>query len=473
MAPACGVALATAFVVTLLPNRYTSQATLVVTQPMVSARYVEPGTTTPVSDAVNAMTREVLSRTRLLGITDEVGLYEKERERLAPEVLVERMLEDIKIVPLDAGSNGNFTAFQISFVGDDPLIAQRVTSRLTSFFIEENLKRQGSQAESTANFLNEELDDARKKLEEREARLQSFKVDNLGELPEQQQVNMASLMDARSQLQSTLRELGRAERERTSLDAQLRGILARLQSERLDMLSRFTARHPEILKKDDQIAKAQAWLGRLLSGARMEDSESGVAPDDPAFAQLERELQSNAEEIVALSEDEKRLRAEAAQFQRRLNLVPVRDQELAEIQRDYELFKKNYDELLAKQLESQLTINLEERQQGRQFRVVDPPTLPVMPSSPERLKLSFNGVAAGLLLGLALAFYRNSSDSSFYSEKDLSDSFSAPLVLSVPLLLTPAEERTRRWGTKLEWLASGVLMLSVCAAELYIFLLQS
>jgi protein tyrosine kinase modulator len=469
LGPACAVALAVALVVTLLPNRYTSRATLEVTQPLVSERYVVPVATAAVADAVNAMTRSILSRTRLLSVIDEVGLYEDERNRKSPEALVGRMLEDVKIVPLDTGANGNFTTFQISFIGEGPLIAQRVTSRLASLFIEENLKQQDTRAENTASFLSEQLDAARKKLEEQEQRLENFQRTNRTDLPQEQQLGASSFMDARAQLRATISEIGRAERQRDSLERELRALLVRLQAERTELLNRYTDRHPEVLKKDEQIAKAQAWLSRQLSGAKKSPPASESVLADPAFAQLDSALKDNAADLEALSEEEKRLRTEVAQYQRQLNLAPVRDRELAEIQRDADLYKKNYNDLLAKQLDSQLTINLEERQQGRQFRVLDPPSLPVTPSSPDRLKISLGGVVAGMLLGVVLAFLRDAADGSFHTEKDLSSLLGAPLIMSLPLLLTPAEERTRKWGRALEWIAASVLMMTVVAAEMYIY----
>ena len=148
---ACSIALATVAFVSRLPDRYSSEATLVVRQQQVSQRYVEPTNTTTVSDALKSMTQEVLSRPRLLGIIDEFGLYAKAKNRITPEGLVELMRKDVAVEPID-DIRGNFSAFKISFTTDNAQMAQKVTSRLTSLFIEEHLKTRGNQAATTSNF---------------------------------------------------------------------------------------------------------------------------------------------------------------------------------------------------------------------------------------------------------------------------------------------------------------------------------
>ena len=152
LATACIIALGTLAFVFRLPDRYTSEATLVVRQQQVSQRYVEPTNSATASDALKSIMQEVLSRSRLLGIIDEFGLYTKAKQRLTSDQLVELMRKDIAVEPLDE-VRGNLSAFKISFTIDNARTAQAVTSRLTSLFIEEHLRTRGSQATTTTNFL--------------------------------------------------------------------------------------------------------------------------------------------------------------------------------------------------------------------------------------------------------------------------------------------------------------------------------
>lgn len=131
---------------------------------------------------VNLVTRETLSRTRLLGIIDSFGLYADEKYNLAPEQLVARIRTDLEVAPLDEVPGREATGFRISFTANNPHLAQEVTSRLTSFFIEENIKARGKQVSTTNKFLSEQLEEAKRKLEEQERRLRDFKASNLGGL---------------------------------------------------------------------------------------------------------------------------------------------------------------------------------------------------------------------------------------------------------------------------------------------------
>jgi uncharacterized protein involved in exopolysaccharide biosynthesis len=291
-------------------------------------------------------------------------------------------------------------------------------------------------------------------------------VSNLGELPEQAQSNLGTLTDLRIQLQNTASNLSRNQQQRISLESMLSGNLARLQSDRIALRSHFTPRHPEVLKKDQEIEGAQTLLARLNGNTTL---DSYRLPDDPMFAQLKGQVEANLADSENLSKEHQRLRADIAQYQNRLQLTPVREQQLSGILRDHDLYRQDYADLLKNQLRSQLTTTLEEQQEGRRFRLVDPPTLPTVPSSPNRRKISLGAAAAGIVLGAALALLRGKWHRSFHTEKEVRQQFAVPLVIGVPLLRTSDEERRRRWKTALEWAAGSAMILVMLAAEAYVY----
>lgn len=464
----CGIALAAIVVVLRLPDRYTSEATLVVVQQQVSQRYVEPSTSMTVPDAVQAMGRQVLSRSRLMGIIDEFGLYANVRNRLTPEQIVAVMRQDVVVEPVDE-SRGNFSAFRISFTAGNAQTAQAVTGRLTTLFIEEQSKTRSNQAATTTNFLKEQLEAAKQRLKAQDESRRTFKTQHLGELPERQSVNFEMLTELRSQLQTVTTGLSRVQQQRLSLQASIGESLARLQAERAKLLTRYTPRYSEVVNKDQEIAKVVALLERLKTQTPGGDRAPGLAVDDPTLSPRLSQVEANQSETETLIKEERRLKAEVAQYQNRLNLTPVREQQLGEILRDYDLYAQNVRELQSKLLQAQQATSVEEQHEGQKFRLVDPPTLPVIPSSPNRLIISLGGIGAGLAIGLALAFLRDSRDRSFHSENELSQPFPVPLVLSVPLLLTPAEERGRKWKRAYEWSAGCAIILAVVVAEFYVY----
>lgn len=470
IATACATALATISVLLSLPNHYTSEAIVLVVQQQVPERYVTPTTTTDIASALQAMTQEVLSRARLLGIIDSFGLYTKEKQRLAPEDLIALMRRNIDIAPLESAGAPQraFNAFKISFTAGDPHLSQEVTSRLTSLFIQENLKTREDQAGTTTNFLRAELESAKTKLDQQEQRLRDFKMGSLGELPEQQQGNLQILTGLQTQLQNTMASLTRAQQQRLYLESLVRNDLARLLAERNVLLGSYTPKHPRVVKIDREIANKQA----LLVGSKAGPGSAatvGNAQEEPSVDPLKSQLDANQMEIANLSNDEKQLKADIARYQQRLNLTPVREQQLSAIVRDYDLLRQNYADLLGKEQQSQLAMSLEKQEEGQHFRLVDPPSLPTLPSGPKRIKLSLGGIGGGMVLGFLLAFFADKRDKSFKSEKELAAQFSAPLMLSIPLVQTPFEQRRRSWWRVFECLAGSALVLVVAVAEYYVY----
>jgi polysaccharide chain length determinant protein (PEP-CTERM system associated) len=481
----------TLFVLSLIPNRYSSEATLLVVQQQIPQRYVLPTTTTDMREALQATTEEVLSRTRLLAIIDEFSLYPNERRRASPEALLESMRKDIEIQPIEnpTSPTRDVSSFKISFIASSPQLAQEVTSRLTSLFIEQNLETREHQATTTTNFLREQLEAARTKLSDSEEQVRAFKMEHLGELPEQEAGNLAIMSGLQSQLQNTMAGLARAGEQREYLESlsEYRSLtvgndLTRLKAERAKLLDRYTPQYPAVIKLNEKISQMEVSLKRLqvwmTSGNQASPADASSAPlaameEDTSLAQLRGQLEANQREIENLSKDEKRLKDEVEQYQRRVNATPMREQQLAGILRNYDQLKQDYADLLAKETQSQMSAELEKRQEGQQFRLVDRPSLPTVPSSPKRIKISLGGVGAGIGLGLALAFLMHMKDRSFHSEEDLSQRFALPLVVGVPLLLTSYEERSRTRKRALEWVAGSGVILAVLLAQLYELYLYS
>ena len=142
-----------------------------------------------------------------------------------------------------------------------------------------------------------------------------------------------------------------------------------------------------------------------------------ISEQDTGVAQLRSQLSANKLEIDNLHRRSRNY-GQCSSYESRLNITPVREQELTAIQRDYDLLKLHYGELLKKEQESQLATDLEKRQEGQQFRLADPPNLPTIPSSPKRLKISLVGLLAGVICGCVLAFLVDLRNSSFHSEDD-------------------------------------------------------
>ncbi|HEY9500436.1 MAG TPA: GNVR domain-containing protein, partial [Pyrinomonadaceae bacterium] len=196
---------------------------------------------------------------------------------------------------------------------------------------------------------------------------------------------------------------------------------------------------------------------------------SSDSQQDMLVAQLKSQLRANHLEVENLAQKEQKLRQEIELYQSRLNLTPVREQQLTSIQRDYDLIKAHYGELLKKQQESQLATDLEKRQEGQQFRLADPPNFPTLPSSPKRFKISVMGLFGGVVLGCALAFLIDFKYSPFLTEDHAARKLKLPLTVGIPLVLTTADVRARSSRRIVESCAAIATLLLIAYVEMYVY----
>ncbi len=445
----------------LLPSIYESEALILVEQQKVPDQYVVPNVTANLQGRLQSMSQQILSRTRLQSTIDRFHLYPQTRGisgLLKSEDPVERMRDDIKIELVDApGRPGELTAFKMHYSTVSPELARQVNSELTTLFIDENLKAQTQLSENTTAFLEKELEDARANMAAQEAKVASFKARHLGELPSQLESNVQILSGLQSQLQNTQRTLDSARQQKLyleSLQQQYQSAQASfgsssddskgaaphtIEQELLDLKvqlrglqSKYTDEHPDIVSLKEKIAKAEALKkqneSEMAETQKEPQAANGVDPASieqvqhgapSSMMQVESQLKANQLEIANDDRREKDLDAEISAYQGRLNLTPETEQELINISRGYDESKSNYDSLLQKQMQSQLATSLEQRQQGEQFRIIDPPSLPEKPSAPNRLLFSLGGLFAGALIGLGLAFGLDLLDVRVRQEKDL------------------------------------------------------
>jgi protein tyrosine kinase modulator len=492
-----------------VPATYESEALILVQQQQVPQSYVASNVTLSLQDRLQSMTQQILSRTRLQTTIERFHLYPAHRSLLnfrQPADPVEEMRKDIKIDLVRSSDHpGDLTAFKVRYAAASPQLAQQVNNELTSMFIDENLQAQEQESESTTSFLNSQLADARTKLQNQEAKVRSFKSQHFGDLPGQLQSNLQILSGLQGQLETSQRNLDAARQQHTylqsllsdyesqesaagalgsgaapaadSLDAQLKQLNLQLAQDR----AKYTEDYPDVVALKDKIAQIQQLRKQQAkaqsASAQAAQSASGQAPaqnsdttlDNPAAMQLQSQLQANQLEIQNYQKQAKNIAAAIAGYQARLNQEPRTEQELADISRGYEESMSNYDSLLKKQMESQLATSLEQRQQGEQFRVLDPPSLPAHPSSPRHIFWSFGGLALGLLLGVGLAALLELSRVRVWQRSDVEAVVPARVLIAIPRLSTPREDRLHATARWLKLSAAAALLFVMALGNLYSF----
>jgi len=491
-----------------LPTTYTSDALISAEQEKVSDIYVMENVNVNLQNRLQSTTQKVLSYASLEKIIGQFNLYQtppRLHNFFKPKDPVDQMRGDIKIELVGApGYRGEFFTFKIHYSADTPQLAQQVNSELTSLFINENVRAQRQLSENTTAFLDSELADARTKMEQQEAEVSAFKTKHAGNLPGQLQSNVQILAGLQAQLASTQHALDTSKQQKIYLEsllqqyqsaqASLGGDSDAISTQALDKVlqdlrlqiqnlrTRYTDDHPDIVALKDKIAKTEALRkqieAEIASHPRRSKSTSavdfsvadGMQRGSPtAIMQLQSQLKANQLEIQNEQENAKELELQTATYQARLNLTPETEQELSVVSRGYDEAKFNYNSLLQKQTQSQLATSLGQQQQGQQFHIIDPPKLPDKPSAPNRFLISVVGLALGTVLGLGLATFLELTDVRFRQEKDLEGILPARMLVGIPRLSTPQEDRSRIIARYVECGAVAIVALLIFTGNLYTY----
>jgi polysaccharide biosynthesis transport protein len=487
----------------ILPPRYKSSTLILVEQPTMPKDYVTPNVNEDLQGRLQNITQQILSRTRLLRIVDDLSLYPAgNRGKITPDEQVELMRKDIQI-DLVRDPQDQITAFKIHYSARDPHVAQRVTSELTKLFINENLEVRQQQSEDTTKFLQKQLETARQSLAEQEAKVREFKGAHLGDLPSQQTSNLQILSGMQSQLQNEEDALNTAQQQRVYLQTlinqyrtlqvvpktadgsagnALTGLpaidqeLDKLKSQLASLSSHYTDQYPDIKNLKVQIAKTEKLRDQLiseLSNKRNAPSPSNASnevrdiPQDSPMLQLQGQLEANQAEIKNRQLAIEGLKAKVSEYQARLNQEPVSEQQLADLTRGYEQSKADYDELVKKESASKMATSMEQMQQGERFRMLDPPSLPLKPDFPKRLQFCGIGLGFGLVLGLVVAGGLEFLDHRLHSETEIKALLPMKVISEIPEVLNPVDERHRRNRMLLGWSMAALVFATILAGSFF------
>jgi succinoglycan biosynthesis transport protein ExoP len=485
----------------ILPARYKSTTLILVEQPTMPKNYVEPNVNEDLQERLASIEQQILSRTRLLLIIDKLHLYSDPHGDNTPDAKVELMRKDIVIELVRDTQSEQITAFKVSYSAHEPHVAQQVTSELTDLFINENLKVRQQQSQDTTTFIESQLENARATLAEQEAKVREFEGQHVGELPSQQATNLQILSGLQSQLQNEQDTLNTAKQQRVylqtlieqyrsihstsrtadgsptglaAIDQELDGLRAKL----ADLSTHYTDQYPAVENLKGQIAKTEKMRndliaksrapgdgGRQVVAAAAEDASQGSPP-----LQLQGQLQANQAEITNREQAITELKAKVSNYQSRLNDEPSSEQHLADLTRGYEQSKANYDDLLKKKNESEMATSMEQMQQGERFTMLDPPSLPVKPDFPNRLKFCGIGLGAGLALGLVLVGSLEAMDDRLHNEKEIKVLLPVAVISEIPEIVSPSDERISKKRMVLGWAMTALVAVIILAGSAFSYL---
>jgi polysaccharide chain length determinant protein (PEP-CTERM system associated) len=443
----------------VLPKKYTSQTLILVQQPTVPSDIVKPVVTEDLNHRLASMQEQILSRTRLEPIIEKFGLYPELRGKVHTEDLVEQLRTSIAITPLvsmPGTQNQSLPGFYVSVTFNNPQLGQQICTEITSMFMEQNARALEQQAAQTTSFLSQQLVEAKAKLDAQDGKLAQFKRQYLGSLPEEEQTNLSLLMGMNSQLEANTQALSRAQQDKAfnesllnqqqaNLEASqampgrnpetLEQQLSALQDQLTVLETRYTPEHPDIIKLKTSIEQMRK---RLAEEPKANPSGSGNAPtprsEPPQMQQLRAKQRQDEQNIADLTKRQIQIQNQIGVLQARVQASPVVEQQFKEITRNHQSALDFYNELLKKSNNSEMAKDLQHQQEGEQFRVLDPPSLPDKPSFPKKPLFLGGGAGAGLALGLGILFLLAVSDKSLHTERDVETYLKLPVLALVPLL---------------------------------------
>jgi protein tyrosine kinase modulator len=440
----------------LLPDRYKSQTLVLVEQPSIPQNIVASLDTADLSQRLASMQQQILSRSRLEPIIRQYGLYGSEVNRVSMEDLVGRLQKGIEvtpIMPLAESQSRQMPGFYINVTMSNARTAQQVCTAVTSMFIEENLRLRQQHTEDTTQFLVQQLAEAKTRLDDQDAKLADFKRQHLNVMPENGQMNLNLLTGWNTQLEAATQALARAQQDKTVTESMLNQQVAAwqatqtgrnpetldqqlsaLQTQLANLQARYTDDYPDVIKAKNDIAALKKQIA--ASEAQRTVTEASKAPkttlEPAAIAQLRGQVRALDQVIAEKTREQEQFKQQIRVYEERVQASPLVEQQFKELTRGYQTALDSFNDLQKKRDASAMASDLERKQEGEQFRVLDPANLPDKPSFPNRGMFALQGFGGGLALGLGIAFLLEMKDSSLKTERDVEFALRLPVLALIP-----------------------------------------
>jgi len=482
-----------------LPRVYVAKTTILVEAQRVPKGFVKSLVSIGIDARIRTISQQILSRTNLEKIIKQFRLYSKSKhQKMYMEDKVKNVRNRIKVNVTKAGRRGA-DAFSITFKDAEPETAMKIANTLAAFFIDENLKVREAQAIGTSSFLDDELEMMRKRLVSVEEALRAYRRENMGELPEQLDANLRILDRLQLELSQKQESLRSAKNRLADIEKMIQTILEAKRTtplpddrirpaptvpgtedepvSNLDALKnqlalakmRYTSRHPDIIKLKRIIAAMEAEEAsqkkpipeprNSMNSSADETPESTPTVDIKFLAardSITREMSTFIRNISELQE-------KIGSYSKRVENTPKREQELLSLNRDYENIQEQYSSMLSRKLEAEIAVNMERKQKGEQFRVIDPARLPRKPSEPDMKKLFIVTIAIGLGIGGGVIFLIDFFDTSFKSPYDVESLLGVPILAVIPDIQQKKDKK--RWKI--------VLIVNLLSLSTTVFLIAS
>jgi polysaccharide biosynthesis transport protein len=452
-----GIGMLATAVVWWLPPVYRAEVMVLVESQRIPERFVTSTVGADLSDRLTTLKQQIMSYSSLLIIINKYSLYKEERRRMVEEEIVDLMRGHIGVYLEQGWRKDQAGAFRITYEARQAAVSAQVANELAQLFVDQNLASRERHSAGTSEFLNTQLEEARKRLEAQEAVLSDYKRKHNGELPQQESALNSMLARLQVQLQGVQDAISREQQNKILRDSDVNaaqtsqsalqrlseqlggsrsgdGVAAdpeiELAEKRLTVLrTKYTEVHPDVVETRAALARLKQSRAAETAatskgepakpaGAESRASEPGqvvmsgtLVREQERIEQLRTQQALIGKRLQDLEPEKQRILQQMTEVQARVSQLPVREQQIASIARDYETSKANYQSLLDKKLSAQMAAEMELNQKSESFRVLDSARIPEKPIKPDRLLLAVAGWAVGLALatcvGLAMELNKN------------------------------------------------------------------
>ena len=469
------------------PKVYRSSTLILVESQRVPSEFVPNTVTEGLQSRLQTISQQVNSRTNLEDIIRRFDLIpnQKDKESSLLGKIKRKILTFLGLMEASADQNSEEKeepsmqqvvqnvrgkinvnlraknqAFEISFEWGDPQVAAQVTNALASQFIDRNLKFREEMAMGTTRFLESQVQRLRQELQEKEKRLEDFKRRNMGRLPGQLESNLNILSQLKEELSRTEDRAEQLRQQKWLIEQQAQmqsqDQLARsadgddpdsgqqslsfLQERLQEMRTKYKEQHPDVLRLQRRISQMEEEQNATADKGHESDDQAqpGLSERNVEMQQIQMRLADHQQKIQELKKQIK-------EYEQRVEQTSEVELELKNLERDYAAVNDRFQNLLRRKLEAEMAEQMERRQQGEQFRVVDPAIAPERPFKPDMNRIMVMALALGLGLGGGLAYLRESLDPAFYTPGELEEQLQVKTVVSLPFV---EREKKRRRGRK-------------------------
>lgn len=444
-----------------MPNVYRSQTVILVDAQQVPSSYVQSTVSTSLQDRLSTIQQQVMSPTRLKSMIEKNGLFPELRSKIGEDMLI---LKIQKSTSVDVA--GHFSSFRIAYTGDNPKEVSEIANELADTFITENTEARQAQFSGTAEFLDNELQETKTQLEAKEQQLQAIKSNNIMDLPESKQFHLEALNNLRTQLAASEDRVRQAKQDKIMLESMMTtaaptvevdgggagnsshapGQIEKLEAHLAELRAQYGPNFPDVRKAQadlDRLKKKEAATKKIQAPAPIAD-EPIIQTGARRNPVLEAQIQKLDQEIQDQTNLEGPLQQQIDFHVSKLERVPIFEQQIAGLMRDYDSLRSHYQNLLDKKLSAQMASELESRQKGERFVILDRAPIPDRPAGPNRLLIACAGLILGLVGGAGLAIVIEMMDLSIRSEHEASELLGIPVLAGIPQMYTVFEVRSRR-----------------------------